>query len=75
MIFENEKAYFVKKHTSNNTNTKSYDLLNNNFIFEVTFKCIRDNKLKQKEQFVLGRVGYNMGIVVQDNNYVKFVII
>ena len=73
MIFENEKAYFVKKHTSNNTNTKSYDLLNNNFIFEVTFKCIRDNKLKQKEQFVLGRVGYNMGVVIQDNNYAKFV--
>jgi hypothetical protein len=72
MIFENEKAYFVKKHTNNNTNTKSYDLLNDDFIFEVTFKPTKNPSQIIAEQCIIGRCGYNMGLFVQDDNYVKW---
>jgi hypothetical protein len=73
MIFENEKAYFIKKHTSNKTNTKSYDLLNGDFIFEATFKYTKNKDYTHKEQCVVGRCGYNMGLFIQDDNYVKWV--
>ncbi len=73
MIFENNKAYFVKKHTSNNTNTKSYDSLNGDFIFEATFKYIKNSEYKNSEHCIVGRCGYNMGLFVQDDNYVKWV--
>lgn len=72
MIFENKKAYFIKNHTSNNTNTKSYELLNDDFIFEATFKYIKDKNYTHSEQCIIGRCGYNMGLFIQDDNYVKW---
>ncbi len=73
MIFENNKAYFVKKYTSNNTNTKGYDLLNGDFMFEATFKYIKNPQYKNTEHCIIGRCGYNMGLFVQDDNYIKWV--
>lgn len=61
MIFKDSMAYMVKNETRNNTNTKNYNLLNNNFVFEVTFKPNLHNK-EEYESCVLGRTGYCMGI-------------
>jgi len=62
MIINNKKAYFVKNETRNNTNTKKYNLLNDNFIFEASFKFNPIEDTTQNEFCVIGRTGYNMGI-------------
>ena len=34
MIFKNKKAFFVSRYTNYKTNTKSYELLDSDFIFD-----------------------------------------
>jgi len=71
MKFENEFAFFVRNETRNKTNIKNYSLLNNDFIFEATFKA--DSKLSSTNEYcVVGRTGYNMGIYAQSNDAVKW---
>jgi len=65
MIFTNKKAYMVKAETRNHTNTKSYNLLNNDFIYEVTYKTEKSAADFTPEQCLMGRTGYNMGIFTQ----------
>jgi hypothetical protein len=72
MIINNKKAYFVKNETRNNTNTKKYNLLNNNFIFEASFKFIPIEETTQNEFCVIGRTGYNMGIFTQSTDAIKW---
>ncbi len=72
MIINNKKAFLVKNQTRNNTNTKKYNLLNNNFIIEASFKFIPDESIKSNEYCVIGRSGYNMGIFTQSTDAVKF---
>ena len=75
MIFKNKKAFVINRYTNHKTNTKSYEDLKGDFIFEATFK-LTDTKLKNKEYCVLSREGYNMGIFIQDfngENFVKWV--
>ena len=72
MIINNKKAYFVKNETRNNTNTKKYNLLNNNFIFEASFKFIPIKETTQNEFCVIGRTGYNMGIFTQSTDAIKW---
>lgn len=64
MKFENEFAFFVRNETRNKTNIKKYNLLNNDFIFESTFKA-NVNRDVNGEYCVIGRTGYNMGIYAQ----------
>ena len=61
MIFKDKLGYVVNNETRNKTNTKNYTLLNDDFIYEATFKT---NKII-KEGCVIGRSGGNMGIYVQ----------
>lgn len=70
MIFKDKLAYIVKNETRNNTNTKKYDLLNGDFIFEATFKSGLTNF--QNEFCVLGRTGYNMGIFSHGDKSIKW---
>ena len=72
MIIKNKKAYFVKNETRNNTNTKKYNLLNDNFIFEASFKFNPIEDTTQNEFCVIGRTGYNMGIFTQSTNAIKW---
>ena len=75
MIFKNKKAFIIERFTNHKTNTKSYEDLKGDFIFEATFK-LKDTKLKNKEYCVLSREGYNMGIFIQDfngENFIKWV--
>ena len=72
MIITNKKAYFVKNETRNNTNTKKYNLLNDNFIFEAVFKFIPTEDTTQNEYCVVGRSGYNMGIFTQSTDAIKW---
>jgi hypothetical protein len=72
MIFKNKHAYFVKNNTNNNTNTKNFELLNNDFIIEATFKFEEDTNLIQREYCVVGRVGYTMGIFVDSYKNIKW---
>ena len=72
MIITNKKAYFVKNETRNNTNTKKYNLLNNNFIFEASFKFTPIEGNTQNEFCVIGRTGYNMGIFTQSTDSIKW---
>ena len=75
MIFKNKTAFTINRYTNHKTNTKSYNILTDNFIFEATFK-LTSKKLKSKEYCVLAREGYNMGIFIQEfdgENYVKWV--
>ena len=65
MIFTNKKAYMVKAETRNHTNTKSYNLLNNDFIYEITYKTEKSAADFTPEQCLMGRTGYNMGIFTQ----------
>jgi hypothetical protein len=72
MIINNKKAYFVKNETRNNTNTKKYNLLNDNFIFEAIFKFNPIEDTTQNEFCVIGRSGYNMGIFTQSTDAIKW---
>ena len=65
MKFTNELAYFIRKETRNKTNIKNYDLLNDDFVFEATFKLDLSQKVDYNEFCVVGRTGYNMGIYAQ----------
>ena len=65
MIFTNKKAYMVKPETRNHTNTKSYNLLNNDFIYEITYTVEKSAADFTPEQCLMGRTGYNMGIFTQ----------
>lgn len=64
MIFTNNKAYIVEKNTTNKTNTKSFDSLSNDFIFETTFRLTK--KQIKKEMCIISRQGYNMGFFIQE---------
>jgi len=55
----------VKAETRNHTNTKSYNLLNNDFIYEITYKTENTAADVTPEQCLMGRTGYNMGIFTQ----------
>jgi hypothetical protein len=55
----------VKAETRNHTNTKSYNLLNNDFIYEITYKTEKSAADFTPEQCLMGRTGYNMGIFTQ----------
>ena len=65
MIFTNKKSYIVKNETRNHTNTKNYSLLNNDFIYEITYKSGILEEFSSNEQCLMGRTGYNMGIFTQ----------
>lgn len=65
MIITNKKAYYVKNETRNNTNTKKYNLLNGDFIYEATYKPSLEEEFSSDEQCLMGRTGYNMGIFTQ----------
>lgn len=71
MIFKNNLAYMVRNETRNKTNTKKYDLLNKDFIYEATFTPGKHND-NQYESCVFGRTGYCMGIFTHYNT-VKWV--
>ena len=70
MIFKDKLGYIIKNETRNNTNTKKYDLLDGDFIFEATFKPDLSNP--QNEFCVLGRTGYNMGIFSHGDKSIKW---
>lgn len=72
MRFENKKAYMVKNHTRNKTNTKDYSLLNGDFIFEADFKFESIKDSDQNEFCIVARTGYNMGIFTQGNDAIKW---
>ena len=72
MIITNKKAYYVRNETRNNTNTKKYNLLNNNFIVEATFRFAPNKEIIQNEYCVFARTGYNMGIFTQSNDTIKW---
>ncbi len=71
MIFNNEKCFIIKNETRNNTNTKKYSLLNDEYIFEATFKYHPTNNGKDVESCVLGRTGYNFGIYVYESENIR----
>lgn len=73
MIFENKLAYFVKDKTNNNTNTKSFELLNDDFIIETKFKFLENKNLIQNEYCIIGRVGYTMGLFIDSYRNIKWV--
>lgn len=64
MIF-NKNAYLIKNDTRNNTNTKDYSLLNEDYIYEVTFKYNSNNE--DNECCVFGRSGYKFGIFIVES--------
>jgi len=64
MKFEKGFAFFARNETRNKTNVKNYSLLNDDFIFEATFKA-NVNRYINEEYCVVGRTGYNMGIYAQ----------
>lgn len=68
MIFDN-KAYLVKNSTRNHTNTKNYSILNDNYIFEATFKYRPTSK--DTECCVLGRTGYKYGLFVVESEALR----
>jgi hypothetical protein len=68
MIF-NKRAYFIPEQTKNQTNTKTFDSLENEFSFYAEFKL---DKFEEEESLVIGRLGHHMGIFVQKPNVVKF---
>jgi len=70
MIFKDKLAYLVKNETRNNTNTKKYNLLEEDFIFETTFKPDLSNS--ENEFCVIGRTGYNMGIFSHAGKSIKW---
>ena len=65
MKFINELAFLVKNETRNKTNIKNYNLLNDDFIFEATFRVEINKDIINGEYCVVGRTGYNMGIYAQ----------
>ena len=71
-MITNKKAYYVRNETRNNTNTKKYNLLNNNFIVEATFRFTPNKEIIQNEYCVIARAGYNMGIFTQSNDAIKW---
>lgn len=71
MKFTNELAFFIRNETRNKTNTKKYDLLKKDFIFEASFMC-DSNIITNNEYCVVGRTGYNMGIYAQSTDAVKW---
>jgi len=72
MEFSNELAFFVRNETRNKTNLKKYELLNNDFIFEATFKLNANIDVDYNEYCVIGRTGYNMGIYAQSIDALKW---
>lgn len=68
MIF-NKRAYFIPKQTKNQTNTKTFDDLENEFSFYADFKL---SQFEEEESLIIGRLGYHMGIFVQKPNVIKF---
>ncbi len=70
MIFNNI-GYLVKNNTRNSTNTKDYSYLNNDFIYDVTFKYKPINTQQIVENCVLGRTGYPFGIYTIQSDYLK----
>ena len=65
MIIKNKKSFIVKNETRNHTNTKNYNLLNGDFIYEITYKSGMLEEFSSSEQCLMGRTGYNMGIFTQ----------
>lgn len=65
MIIKNKKSFIVKNETRNHTNTKNYNLLNGDFIYEITYKSGTLEEYSSSEQCLMGRPGYNMGIFTQ----------
>lgn len=71
MKFQNKLAYLIKNQTRNNTNTKNYTSLKNDYIFEVKFTYSPSNQ-EIKESCIVGRTGYMFGIyVVESNDWLK----
>jgi hypothetical protein len=60
-------AYLVKDSTRNNTNTKNYSQLKDDFIFEASYKYVSKYDGNVHEECVLGRTGYKFGIYVQES--------
>jgi hypothetical protein len=71
MIFENEKCFIIKNNTRNNTNTKDYSSLSEDYVFESTFKYLPTNNGENIESCVLGRSGYNFGIYVYESENIR----
>jgi len=70
MKFQNKLSYLIKNQTRNNTNTKNYKSLQNDYIFEVKFKYSPSNQ-QIKESCVLGRTGYMFGIYVVESESLR----
>lgn len=69
MVFNN-RAYYIPNKTTNNTNTKDYSWIENNFTIIVDFKS---NGTIDDEATVITRDGQPMGIFLESPNIVKFV--
>lgn len=65
MRFKN-RAYSIKNNTRNNTNTKNFSYLNEEYIFIASFKY--SSKSTNNEECILGRGGYPYGIYTMESD-------